>query len=115
MVVGNLFKNLFGLAGIKTLHMKDFFRSKWHSLRSFPFQGPKMSRFQVPPLQTALIMDFSPSKSIRLAPYKQQVHLKLVCPPRERSAFKAERRNYTLLTCLILAFNEPLPRQRGQI
>jgi hypothetical protein len=42
--------------------------------RSLPFQGPKISRFQGPPLQTALVMDFPSSKSIRPAPYKQQVH-----------------------------------------
>jgi hypothetical protein len=52
----------------------DFFGPKWHSLRSLPFQGPKKSRFQGPPLQTALVMDFPPSKTIRPAPYKRQVH-----------------------------------------
>ncbi len=33
---------------------------KWHSLRSLPFRGPKKSRFQGPPLQTPLVMEFSP-------------------------------------------------------
>jgi hypothetical protein len=36
-----------------------------------PFHGPKKSRFQGPPLQRALVMDFPPSKSILPAPYKQ--------------------------------------------
>ncbi len=52
----------------------DFFVPKWHSLRSLPFKGPKSLDFQGPPLQTALVMDLPPSKSIRPAPYKQQVH-----------------------------------------
>jgi hypothetical protein len=37
----------------------DFFGPKWHSLRSLPFQGLKKSRFQGPPLQTPLVMDYS--------------------------------------------------------
>jgi hypothetical protein len=36
------------------------FGPKCHSLRSLPFQGPRKSRFQGPPLQTPLVMDFSP-------------------------------------------------------
>jgi hypothetical protein len=31
---------------------------RWHLLRSFPFQGPK--KLQGPPLQTPLVMDYSP-------------------------------------------------------
>ncbi len=42
----------------------DFFGPKWHSLRSLPFKGPKKSRLPGPPLLTALVMDFPPSKSI---------------------------------------------------
>ncbi len=37
----------------------DFFGPKWHSLRSLTFQGPKMSRFQGPPLLMALVMDLA--------------------------------------------------------
>jgi hypothetical protein len=39
-----------------------------------PFQGQKSLDFQSPPLPMALKMDFPASKSLRPAPYKQQVH-----------------------------------------
>jgi hypothetical protein len=52
----------------------DFFRPKLHSLRSLPFQVPKSLDFQGPPLPIALEMDFTASKSLRPALYKQQVH-----------------------------------------
>ncbi len=39
--------------GVCTEHMPN--GTRWGSL---PFQGPKKSRFQGPPLQTALVMDF---------------------------------------------------------
>ncbi len=96
----------FGLAGPTTLHMTDFFWPKWHSLRSLPFQGPKKSRFQGPPLQTALIMNFPPSKSIGYVSLVSLLHLQLYAGTR-----------YTLLTCLILPSNlqRTPPRQRGQI
>jgi hypothetical protein len=42
----------------------NFFWPKWHSLRSLPFQGPKKFWFQSQPLQTVLVTDFPPSKSI---------------------------------------------------
>ncbi len=38
-----------------------------------PFLGPFLD-FKGPPLQTALVMDFPASKSVRPAPYKKQVH-----------------------------------------
>ncbi len=52
------------------------------ALRSFPFQGPKKSRFQGPKSLDFRAHHFKrpslwitpPSKSIRHAPYKQQVH-----------------------------------------
>jgi hypothetical protein len=52
----------------------SIFGPKCHSRLSLPFQNPKSLDFQGPPHQTALVMDFPPSKSIRPAPYKQQVY-----------------------------------------
>jgi hypothetical protein len=46
------------------------FGPKWHSLRSLPFQGPKILNFQGPPLPMNLEMDLAPSKSLRPAPHK---------------------------------------------
>ncbi len=42
-----------------------FLGPKWHSLRSWPLQGPKS---QGPPLPMALVMDL-PAKSLRPEPY----------------------------------------------
>jgi hypothetical protein len=50
----------------------DFFRPKWHSLRSLP--SPKSIDFQGPPLPMALVMDSPASKSLPNSQYKQQLH-----------------------------------------
>jgi hypothetical protein len=40
-----------------------------------PFKGPKKSQFLgPPPPKTPRVMDSPPSKPLRTAPYKQQVH-----------------------------------------
>jgi hypothetical protein len=51
----------------------DFFGPKWHSLFSIPYQGSKKFQLSGPTLPMALEMDLPQSKSVRPAPYKQQV------------------------------------------
>jgi hypothetical protein len=54
----------------------DVFRSDWnifHFARCH-FRAQKSLDFQGPPLPMTLEMDFPASKSLRPAPYKQQVH-----------------------------------------
>jgi hypothetical protein len=51
---------------------------KGWALKILPFRGPKSISFRGPPLPMALVMDLSPSKSLRPAPYKQLVPVLLV-------------------------------------
>jgi hypothetical protein len=52
------------------INYEGHFGPKWHSLRSLPFQGPKKSRFQGPPLIMAQVMDIARLKIIKSKHHK---------------------------------------------
>jgi hypothetical protein len=54
------------------IHYEGHFGPKWHSLRSLPFQGPKKSRFQGPPLIMAQVMDIARLKIIKSNLHRHQ-------------------------------------------
>ncbi len=53
---------------------------KWHLLRSLPFQGPKKSRFQGPPLIMALVIDIARLKNLTYRAIKNKYIISYYLP-----------------------------------